>query len=409
MDLAAWLLHIRSLHPQIIDYSLERIRVVAARMDLLKPSVPIILVTGTNGKGSTIAAMQAILLAAKYQVGSFTSPYLLKFNEQICLNGKEVTDAQLMEPFAAIEEARGEISLSEFEFTTLAALFIFKRTPLDIILFEVGLGGGNDATNIIDPEVTVITSIALDHEEYLGNTLEEIASSEAQLLRPHKIGVLGETLAPESLHNYAKQIDSKLCYIAQNFHFNITENTWDFYNESIRFNKLPIPIIMVKNAALALQALLSCGIKFSEAQLIQGLNHIKIQGRLQFVAGKPSLLFDVAHNLEAIENLRAHLEKAYWPGKVIAVFSMFKDKKIAETIKMMAPYVDQWLIAPIDHPRGASMAQLQAAFQDAGIKTLLYFKDLTQAYTNAKKMASADDLILAFGSFFVVRTGLVQK
>lgn len=405
-DLDFWLKHIRTLHAKMIDYSLQRIRNVAERLEVLHPQVPVIMVTGTNGKGSTVAAMEAILLASNHRVGSFTSPYLINFNEQIRLSAVPVDDATLVQAFATIEQVRGDISLSEFEFTTLAALIIFKNAPLDIILFEVGLGGGQDATNIIDAEVTIITSLALDHEEYLGTTLDEIAAAEAQLLRADKKGIIGAARPPQPLIDYAKKINCKLFYLEQDFYFVVREQTWSFWNNATRFDNLPLPLILCKNAALALQTLLTCGVQLSQADIVKGLSQISLQGRLQFKAGKPSLLLDVAHNPEAIANLREYLAHLAWPGNVIAVFSMLKDKKISETIKLIAPYVREWLVAPIEHPRGASMTQLVAAFQDAGVTKVTYFQDLALAMMAAKKIAGTHDLVLMFGSFFVVRVGL---
>jgi dihydrofolate synthase/folylpolyglutamate synthase len=407
--LTHWLEYIRTLHHSIIDYSLERVHEVAARLELLHPNMPIIMVTGTNGKGSTVSAMEAILLAADYHVGSFTSPYLEYFNEQIRINATPIDDTTLIHAFEMIDNARGNISLSEFEFTTLAALLIFKNTQPDLILFEVGLGGGNDATNIIDPDVTVITSLALDHEEYLGATLELIAANEAQLLRPNKPGIIGVTTPPTTLTEHAKAIDAPLLTLAKDWGFEETQKNWRFWNKNCHYNQLPRPNILCKNAALAIQALLSCDLQFTEVQLQRGLQNINIKGRLQLIPGKPSMLIDVAHNLEAIHQLSAFL-KAHKPapGKVIAVFSMLKDKKITEVIKIMAPDINTWIIAPIDHPRAAPLNQLQDAFTAANISNaqIITPASLEAACSKAHTLAGPEDLILIFGSFFVARAGL---
>lgn len=190
-NLEYWLNHIRSVHPLNIDYSLNRIKEVAQRLALLKFSIPVITITGTNGKGSVVSCMETMLVQYGYQVGSFTSPYLETFNEQIRINGEAVQDASLIKAFATIEELRTEISLSEFEFTTLAALLIFKQANLNVLLLEVGLGGQNDAVGIVESDITIITSISLDHQEYLGDSIDAIARAEAQLLRAGKIGVIG--------------------------------------------------------------------------------------------------------------------------------------------------------------------------------------------------------------------------
>ncbi len=407
--LTHWLDHIRTLHHSIIDYSLERVREVAQRLELLHPNIPIIMVTGTNGKGSTVSAMEAIALAANYRVGSFTSPYLEYFNEQIRINTKPIDDVTLIHAFEIIDNARGDISLSEFEFTTLAALLIFKNTVLELILFEVGLGGGNDATNIIDPDVTVITSLALDHEEYLGATVELIAANEAQLLRRHKPGIIGVTTPPTTLTEHAKTINAPLFILEKDWGFEETQTNWRFWNKNCYYNQLPKPNILCKNAALAIQALLNCNIHFTETQLRTGLQNIDIKGRLQFTPSKPMILIDVAHNLEAINQLSAFL-KAHklLTGKVIAVFSMLKDKKIREVIEIMAPDIDTWVIAPIQHPRGATLNQLCDAFAAANISDsqVIMIESLEAACTKAHALARPEDLLLIFGSFFVARAGL---
>ena len=404
-----WLEHIRTLHHSIIDYSLERVREVAGRLELRHPHTPIIMVTGTNGKGSTVSAMEAIALAADYRVGSFTSPYLENFNEQIRINAEPIDDITLINAFEMIDNARGDISLSEFEFTTIAALLIFKNTQLDVILFEVGLGGGNDATNIIDPNVTVITSLALDHEEYLGVTVELIAANEAQLLRTHKPGIVGVSQPPTTLTEHAQAIGAPLQILEKDWGFEETQTNWRFWNKNFHYNQLPRPNILCKNAALAIQALLSCNIHFTETQLRKGLQNTQIKGRLQLTPGEPLMLIDVAHNIEAITQLSAFL-KTHKPsnGKVIAVFSMLKDKKITEIINIMAPDINTWLIAPINHPRAAPLRQLEQAFASANIpdSQIIVLESLEAACTKAHTLAQPEDLLLAFGSFFVARAGL---
>jgi dihydrofolate synthase / folylpolyglutamate synthase len=406
-DLTTWLTHIRTLHHSIIDYSLERVRNVAERLELLRPNTPVIMITGTNGKGSVVSAMEAILLASDHRVASFTSPYLEFFNEQIRINAKPIDDATLMNAFEIIDTARGDMSLSEFEFTTLAALVIFKNAPLDIILFEVGLGGGNDATNIIDPDLTIVTSLALDHEEYLGATVELIAANEAQLLRAHKPGIVGVTNPPTALTQHAQAIGAPLLVLAQDWGFEETGSTWRFWSKNYHYNQLPRPNILCKNATLAIQALLSCNIQFTETELHRGLQNIEIKGRLQLIPGAPLTLVDVAHNLEAINQLSTFL-KQHKTGKVIAVFSMLKDKKISEVIKIMAPDIDTWVIAPIDHPRAATINQLLEAFAAAKIpdSQIIALTSLDAACAQAHALAQPDDLLLIFGSFFVARAGL---
>ena len=305
-----------------------------------------------------------MILAKGQHCGSFSSPYLLSFNEQVRIDGVPVSDTVLVEALQKVDQVRGDISLTEFEFTTLAALLIFKSQPLDILLLEVGLGGGDDAVNIIDPDVTIITSIALDHEEYLGHTLEEIAHSESALLRPNKTAILG--LRNSTIESAAADIHCKVIF---------TESS---------------------PTALALSALSCLGSGYQPIE-------VHLPGRMQSVG---NWLIDVSHNIEAVTRLQQHLRQHKKPGRVIAVFSMLKDKHISEVIGLMQDQVDEWLIAPIDHPRGASLQQLEAALQQQKVNYQI-FQNLNEACAVAKALAQPQDLVLAFGSFHVARCALL--
>jgi dihydrofolate synthase/folylpolyglutamate synthase len=393
--LIEWLDHIRTLHTLTIDYTLNRIATIAQKLELLSPGIPVITITGTNGKGSVVSTMEAILTASGYQVGSYTSPYLENYCEQIRLNQQWISETQLIDALTQIEEARDEISLSEFEFMTLAALLIFKHAKLDIILLEVGLGGGNDAVNIIAASILVITSIAFDHEEYLGHTLHEIAESEAGLLRQNIPVIIGVEHPPLTLHEKA-----------QNMNCQILRYQKDFYDDV----SLPKTQLLPRNVSIAITALGVCPmLAITQADIITGLQQINLKGRQQLVLGKPSWLVDVAHNPEAITALVERLKLLELkPQKIIAVFSMFKDKKITDTIQSLAPFIAYWSIAPIEHARGASLDQLQQSFDAAGIskEKILTNETLSEACQQAAQLAGADDLILAFGSFYAARAGL---
>ena len=404
-SLTEWLDTIRTSHSSIIDYSLNRIQSVAAYLDLLQPNAPVITVAGTNGKGSTVHTVEAILKAADYRVGMFTSPYLESYNEQIRLNSHWVSDEQLVAAFTIIHKAclSITISLTEFEFLTLAALLIFKQQPLDIIILEVGLGGGNDAVAIIKSDITVITSLALDHQEYLGDTVAAIALNEAQLLPPNKIGIIGLANPPQELIDHAQKINTTLYYLDRDFYADCQSDYWTFKNNAVAYSNLPYPKILLRNAALAAQTLLSAHITFSQEQLCQGLQHINIRGRLQLIPGSPDYLIDVSHNIEGVTQLATHLEN-FNHKRIIAVFSAFSDKPIAELITLIDPFVTHWIIAPITHPRAASMEQLLQAFGD---KKITVCQNLNEALQIAADRAKPDDLILAFGSFFVAREALL--
>ena len=410
MTLKSWLDHIQQVHPHNIDYSLERIRIVAERLALLQPKVPVLMVTGTNGKGSTVSALEALFLIKNYRVGSFTSPYLQVFNEQIRLNKIPVSDELLINAFQTIDTTRQEISLSEFEFTTLAALFIFKNAPLDIIVLEVGLGGGADAVNIVEPILTIISSLSLDHQEYLGHSIDVIAANEAELLAPGKVGIIGMHTPPRTLIETAQQRSCQLLCFGQDFYARKTSiRTWEFKTKGFHYQNLPLPKILINNAAVALQALLVMGISFTATELEQGLNAIEISGRLQLLPSNPAILIDVAHNPESVENLALHvtaLKTGY--AKVIAVFSIFRDKDIHAAIRTMAPLIDAWFIAPISHPRAAAKPQLLATLleEKVAIDNIKLNNNLEAACQQALAQANTKDLIVAFGSFFVARAAL---
>ncbi len=394
--LTDWLNYIRMMHPVAVDYELTRIQKFAEELDLLHPKIPVITVTGTNGKGSVVAGMQAILLEAGYRVGSFTSPYLEKFNEQVQINGEAVYDFMLMDALREIDHRRGIRSFTEFEFTTLAALLLFKRAKLDILLLEVGLGGGEDAVNIMNPDVTVITSIAFDHEEYLGSSLADIASAEAKLLRPGKvavIGVEGEESVP--ILKAAEKMNCRILQLGRDF------------KEYVHLSRLAI---FPRNAALAVQALRACpSLSITQAHIIRGLDHIVLKGRQQWIAGKPSFLIDVAHNEEAILALAARLRALpQETGDVVAIFSMLKDKKIAEALITLSPFIKHWCVAPIDHPRAASREQLHAGLIEAHIPRNAFsnYVNLNAACSGAMGLAEPQDVILTCGSFHTARAML---
>ena len=410
-SLDQWLDSIRTSHASIIDYSLERITCVAKHLDILQPNIPVITVAGTNGKGSTVHTMEAILKTAHYRVGVFTSPHLETYNEQIRIDGHHVTDTQLTHAFSTIYHASLTltISLTEFEFLTLAALLIFKQSTLDMIILEVGLGGGNDAVAIIKPQITVITSIALDHQEYLGHTIDAIAASEAQLLPTGKIGIIGLQHPPKPIIDHAEKINTTLLCLDYDFYPEQQPHHWTFKNSTITYSNLPYPKILIRNAALAIQALLSAQIIFSETQLQTALRRIVIKGRLQLIKGTPSYLIDVSHNIEGVTQLANQLS-SYKNQKIVAVFSAFSDKSIATLIALINPFVDYWIIAPIEHPRAASLHQLLTAFDELTIdhEKISIHHHLNTAFQEAENTAESDTIILAFGSFFVARHALTH-
>lgn len=378
---------------------------MAQYLDVLHPQAPILTVTGSNGKGSAVACLQAILLEKGYALGSFSSPYLERFQEQICLNGQAVSEEVLLTAFETIEKARCDCSkpalvLTEFEFLTLAALLIFKAHALDFIVLEVGLGGGKDAVNVIDSNLLIFTSLALEHEAYLGHTLEAIAKSEAGLLRPGCPVLLGFDSPPDS---FLKRAAAQGCPVLS---ASVSFSEWEGGSCAP----------LAQAFRLALSACAYFHISLSPAEMQQAWARIHLKGRQQWVEGAPPWLLDVAHNPEALLFLSKTLQRLRHqnlPGrapiqKVIAVFSMLKDKKIEEAIACLKPWVDFWVIAPIHHPRGADLSALKAACIKNGLgpNQMYSAQSLGEACQKAKEKAGAQDLILAVGSFHVVREAL---
>lgn len=382
----AWLDYLGSVHQQPIALGLERVRAVALRLDLLTTSAVVIVVAGTNGKGSTVAALASVYQQAKYQVGTFTSPYLFKHNEEVAINGRLATDEDFCLAFEAIEAARGEVTLTPFEFHTLAALFIFKKMSLDVMILEVGMGGRLDAVNIMDADVAVITSIDLDHTAWLGETREAIAVEKAGILRAGRPAVIAEPSPPASLRAAVEQVGAKAVWLEPTLS---TPPAGNLYPRNLA------------TAALVIDCLQS-RLPVGEASLVLGLKKAELPGRQQIIRGEVTHVLDVAHNPHAVSLLVERLKAVACRGKTLAVFSMLGDKDIATCIQRVAATVDVWLVAPLAVPRAASREVLLNAFEKAQISTVQLCEDINKAYEKARKMAKPEDRIIIFGSFAVV-------
>lgn len=402
--LQEWLEWLKKGHSQEIDLSLDRIKVVASRLGLLKPSCPLITVAGTNGKGSCVAALQGVYKAAGYRVGAYTSPFLFRYNEQIALQGESVSDKVLFAAFQQIADALQDLTLTPFEFSTLAALSIFKKEALDVWILEVGLGGRYDAVNILPADVAIISTIALDHTEWLGNTREQIGYEKAGIFKPDCYGVIGDFDPPHTVLEVAKTTNTTLFCQNQQFGFKKTATSWDFWSEKREYTQLPLTALQLQNMATVLMAveLLQERLPMTRMAIDQALKKVTLPGRIQVRQGAITQLFDVSHNPAAIALLTDYLATQPISGKTIAVFSMLSDKDIEASLQIIKDQIDAWYVAPVAHVRGASSQLLQTAFEKASIANMTLLPNLREACRLARNQAKANDRIVHFGSFHTV-------
>ena len=408
-SLAEWLDYLEQLHPKTIDLSLERVAEVKQRLNL-NPSFAVITVAGTNGKGSTCAMLEAILLAAGYRVGLYTSPHLLRYNERVRINGAEATDEALCAAFSAVERARGEVSLTYFEFGTLAAVWLFVRAGLDAAVLEVGLGGRLDAVNAFDTDCAVLTSVDFDHMDYLGDSRETIGYEKAGIFRAGKPAVCGEFDVPYSVLAHAEKIGANLRRIGPDFGYDgVESNQWRFTSgDGLRLT-LPYPALrgtyQLGNASTCLAALeqLKVRLPVTPDDIRRGLLAASIPGRFQVLPGRPQRIFDVAHNPHAVRAFAANLRAMPPVGRNIAVFAMLHDKDIAGVVREIKDQIDLWLVAGIGQPRGASAEELQRVLVNQGLAPRVeIFQTVAEAFRHACDKAAVDDKILIFGSFYTV-------
>jgi dihydrofolate synthase/folylpolyglutamate synthase len=408
MDLSTfpeWLGWIERAHPKDIELGLERVKTVAETLGLLAPPCPIIIVGGTNGKGSTVIGLESIYRAAHYRTCAFISPYLHHYCEQIRIDGGPVSETALCHAFGHIEAARGQTLLTAFEWGTLAALLVFKQHLPDVLLLEVGLGGRLDAVNILDADVAVITSIGIDHVDWLGETREKIGREKAGIFRPHRPAVCGDASPPKSILETAACLGAPLYVQKQDFVYQeITNHHWSWKGPLAHYADLPRNGLLTQNMATALMAitLLQSRLPVSSAAIKKGLVAAELSGRIQWVKGPVTLVLDVAHNPAAIALLLEKLREAPCSGRTYAVFSMLADKDIGSSVRAISEYIDGWYTAPLQTKRAATMSSLQAALQEASVQTAAFFPTIGQAYEAARKAVQTNDRIVIFGSFHTV-------
>lgn len=415
-SLQEWLAHCERLHPKTIDMGLERVRAVARRLDL-RFDCPVVTVAGTNGKGSTCAMLEAIALQAGWRTGVYTSPHLVHFEERCRIGGEIVRPADLVPHFARVEEARRGETLTYFEFTTLAILSLMAASALEVAILEVGLGGRLDAVNAIDTDCAIITSIDLDHMDYLGPDRESIGREKAGILRAGKPAIVSDPMPPHSVLQYANALGADLWLLGRDFNFSGDKQQWAWAGRGRRYAGLAYPALRGANQLLNASGVLAALEALRDrlpvtAQAVRnGLAMVELPGRFQIVPGQPTLVLDVAHNPHSVAALAANLDAMGFYPCTHAVFGAMADKDLDPMFAKMAPLVDKWYLTDLPTPRAASAQALLARWQAQPRR-----KDVT-ATTHAgpeaalaAAVAAADptDRILVFGSFFTVG-GVLQQ
>ena len=413
--LADWLAHVERLHPVGIDMTLERTRAVAARLGLAF-KVPVVMVAGTNGKGSTCAMLEAIALRAGYRVGLYSKPHLVHFEERCRLDGQMVAAADLLPHFEAVEAARLQspaITLTYFEFTTLVIMRRLSQAALDLVILEVGLGGRLDAVNIIDADVSIITSIDLDHVEYLGPDRESIGREKAHIMRPGRPAVVSDPSPPASVAAHAQAIGAELLLAGRDFAHGGDRQQWHWKGRARRFHSLSYPALrganQLINAAGVLAAFecLQDRLPVPAQAVREGLALVELPGRFQIVPGQPVLVLDVAHNPHSVATLAVNLDQMGFYPRTIAVFGAMRDKDLARIVEPMKPLVDRWHVCGLPTPRAATADELAQMLNDSS-STAERHGSPSDALRAALAEADPGDRIVVFGSFWTVGGVMAQ-
>ncbi len=412
--LDGWLEYIERQHPQAIAMGLDRVIIVRDAL-ALKPEFPVITVGGTNGKGSACMMLDAMLGHAGYRVGTYTSPHLLRYNERVRIAGREAEDADLVRAFAAVERARRDcdVPLTYFEFGTLAALWLFRECRVDAAILEVGLGGRLDAANVFDADAALLTSVGLDHMEYLGSTREAVGAEKAPIFRAGRPAICADPDPPVTVIEYAARIGAKLLQVGRDFGFESQPQQWHYWGPGGNRHGLPLPALrgdfQIANASACIAALdaLRVRLPVAAADIRGGLVHVEIPGRFQVLPGRPAVILDVAHNPHAAAVLAANLVQMTGYRQTLAVFSMLKDKDVIGVAQALRGHVDHWLVAPLAGPRAMNNAALEQSLRTAGVTTgITPCINIAEACDYAYRMAGDGDRILTFGSFLTVAAAM---
>lgn len=411
-----WLAWQETLHPKSIDLGLARVRKVYQALRPKQPPPFTLTVAGTNGKGSSVALLDAMLRAEGYRVGAYTSPHLLCYNERIRVNGECAKDDAICDAFERIDRARDGTTLSFFEFGTLAALDLFSQSALDVQILEVGLGGRLDAVNIINADAALIASIDIDHRDWFGDSREAIALEKAGILRPGRPAVVGDPKPPQSLLDFAAANGIALSLQGKAFGYERAGSAWNWFGAGGRLEHLPLPALagahQLLNAAAAIQLLRLVDTQrpVSDAAIRRGLETVKLAGRFHYVDGPVPTLLDVAHNPQAAGILADYLQEKFSGKKIHAVFAVMRDKDIAGVVAPLKPLVERWYLAPVPLARAASEAELTTLFEELSVAPVEGgFAKATDAFAAAAGNAPKDGLVVVFGTFPLVSEFLAHN
>ena len=407
--LDGWLSLLEARHGQSIQLGLDRVRAVRDALDLPQ-TCPVFTVGGTNGKGSTCALLEAVLLAAGYRVGLYTSPHLLRYNERVRIDGRDVEDAVLVDAFAEVERARGDIPLTYFEHGTLAAWVAFCRAGLEAIILEVGLGGRLDAVNVFEPDCAIVTSVAMDHMDYLGDNREAIGFEKAGIFRAGRPAICSDPQPPASLLAHAEAIGARLWVSGRDFGFSGDQNQWAFWTAGgSRRGGLAYPSLRGANQLLNAAAVMAACESVRDILPVpmqairQGFMLVELPGRFQVLPGRPSIVLDVAHNPQAAGVLNENLASMGFFPETWAVIGMLADKDVAGVVRLLRDRIDHWLVASLPGPRGLGAEKLAAILREVGVSgDIAEYVSPGGAYEVAVGRAAEGDRIVVFGSFLTV-------
>lgn len=409
--LAMWLDYIEALHPKNIALGLDRVAEVLSRLSL-DLTFPVINIAGTNGKGSTAAMLEQLYLNAGYRVGVYSSPHFVRYNERVRINQQEVPDAALCEAFAAIEAVRHEVVLTYFEMGTLAAVYCFVQSELDVVILEVGMGGRLDAVNVFEPACSIVTSIDLDHMDFLGDTREKIGFEKAGVYREGKPAICGDECPPSSLQKYAEEVGANLYLINHHFHVKKLTDHWQYCSDKLQ---LTLPMLRLKgdfqlnNAASAIRAveLLSAQLPVALEEAAPTLSEVQLVGRFYTLSETPSIIVDVAHNPQAAASLAENLQENDCNGRTIGIFAMLADKDIAHVVDALINCIDVWYLADTTNTRGAKAQDLKKYLQAQVEKgQTACYQSVASALQAACIDCGKNDRIIVFGSFYTVADAL---
>ena len=408
--LAQWLTYLEQSHPTEIDLGLDRISAVGRKMNLIKFDATVITVGGTNGKGTTCAFLEEILTQAGYRVGVYSSPHILRYTERLRIDKKELSEAQHCDAFSQIQKNLGDISLSYFEYVTLGCLYLLKQQNCDFILLEVGLGGRLDATNMVDSDISVTTTIGIDHTDWLGDDREAIGFEKAGIYRSNKPVICGEYDPPQSLINHAQSINAKIFYANTDFSSKQVNDTWNWIGKTTICN-LPLTAMPLQNCSTALAVLEQLDLNIDPSLIRKAVGDAKLTGRFEKIEMKVAndVFIDVAHNPQSGEYLASQLKRIKKTAgkdlRIISIVGMLQDKDCSGTFSTLNGIVDEYNFVPLDCYRAASIDDLKKSYENSTKTkqiTVNCFQNIEQAYKNILNRINDSDIIIVFGSFYTV-------